>query len=346
MRSSLTYAILIVLVGTAAAVGGGESTWDEAVRDPAAAQLARPSAVQYAWHEQERVMFVCLDPCTWQGREYDNHSTFLKQMNPARLDANQWCKAARAWGAKEILLVCKHCGGFCWWPTETTDYCVKNIAWKGGKGNMVQEVVDACRRHDLKIGVYIYSDDPKYMANIGRGGRTDDPAKQKEWNAKLRKQWEEVLTLCGPDLVQEIWFDGSCIVPLDDIIKKLAPRATILQSPLTDIRWVGNEAGYARDPNWNTLRATDLKSGVATEAHSTPDGDAWAPVECDTTLYDHFWFWSEHAEKHACKSLDKLLHVYMHSAGHGAVLLLNSTAGPTASIAPRPSPRAPPPASA
>lgn len=41
------------------------------------AHLAKPSAAQYAWHEQERIMFVCLDPCTWQGREYDDHSTPL-----------------------------------------------------------------------------------------------------------------------------------------------------------------------------------------------------------------------------------------------------------------------------
>jgi alpha-L-fucosidase len=332
VRISIASAVLFVLLYIPVTANADDSAWEQAFRDPAAAHLPRPSAVQYAWHEQERIAFLCLDPCTWQGREYDNHSTPLKQINPTKLDANQWCEAAKSWGAKEILLVCKHCGGFCWWPTETTDYCVKNIAWKNGKGNMVQDVVDACRRHSLKLGIYIYSDDPKYTANIGRGGRTDDPKKPAEWNAKLRRQWEEVLTMCGPDLVQEIWFDGSCVVPLDDVIKKLAPRATVLQGPLTDLRWVGNEAGCARDPNWNTLRSSDLKSGVATEAHSTPDGDAWAPVECDTTLYNHYWFWSERAEKETCNSLDKLMNIYLRSVGHGAVLLLNSTPNTTGLI--------------
>ena len=53
---------------------------------PAAVQvsevkLARPTPQQYAWHEQERIQFVCLDPCTWEGREYDNHSTPLAAPN-------------------------------------------------------------------------------------------------------------------------------------------------------------------------------------------------------------------------------------------------------------------------
>jgi hypothetical protein len=70
---------------------------------PGEVTLARPTPQQYAWHEQERIMFVCFDPCTWQGREYDNHSTPLSQINPTQLDADQWCRAAKLWGAKEIL---------------------------------------------------------------------------------------------------------------------------------------------------------------------------------------------------------------------------------------------------
>lgn len=325
MKKTLSLVVAGWLCGVGCMTRPGQAAWERAVADPAAAALARPSAAQFAWHEQERIMFVCLDPCTWQGREYDNHSSKLADMKLEKLDVEQWMAAAEAWGAKEIMLVCKHTGGFCWWPTATTEYGIRNIPWKNGRGNLVQEVADACRRHGFKVGVYIYSDDPKYMANIGRGGKTDDPARQEEWNRLLRQQWREVLEIYGQDLVREIWFDGSCIVPLDDIIKAGAPDAVILQSPMTNIRWVGNEAGVASDPNWNTLKSADLKSGVATQAHSTPDGDAWAPVECDTTLYDHYWFWSEWGEKHTRKSLDTLVQRYVQSAGRGSVLLLNST---------------------
>ncbi|MCF7731293.1 MAG: alpha-L-fucosidase [Akkermansiaceae bacterium] len=289
------------------------------------AHLARPSANQYAWHEQERIMFVHFGVATWEGTEYDKDGkTDLSKMNPAGFNAEEICATAQSWGARQILLVCKHVGGFCWWPTETTDYCVRSIPWQGGKGNLVKEVADACRRHGLAMGIYVYSDDPRYTSGIGNGGKTDDPAKQEEWNRLLRKQWEEVLTLCGPDLVREIWFDGSCIVPLTDIIQRLAPDAVVLQSPITNIRWVGNEAGIARDPNWNTLMGSALKSGVATQDHSDPAGDTWAPVECDVPLYNHNWFWNPGNERKRL-SVAQLLDIYVKSAGRGSVLLLNST---------------------
>ena len=87
-----------------------------------------PTPEQYIWHQQERIMFVCLDPCTWQNREYDNFSTPLDSMVLPDLDTDQWCEAAVSWGAQEILFVAKHTGGFCWWQTETTEYSVKSIA--------------------------------------------------------------------------------------------------------------------------------------------------------------------------------------------------------------------------
>ena len=64
-----------------------------------------PTPEQIAWHQMEIEMFVALDPCTWQGREYDDHSTPLSKINPAQLDTEQWCEAAESFGAKQILFV-------------------------------------------------------------------------------------------------------------------------------------------------------------------------------------------------------------------------------------------------
>lgn len=321
-RCILMLSVFFISVLTTVASAG---TWEDAISDPASAHLTRPSVNQFDWHEQERLMFIHFGVATWEGTEYDaDGQTDLSKMNPAGFDADKICEVAKSWGAQEIVLVCKHVGGFCWWQTETTDYSVKSIPWKNGQGDLVKDMAGACRRHGLTMGIYIYSDDPRYTSGIGRGGRTDDPEKQEEWNQLLRQQWEEVLTLVGGDIIREVWFDGSCIIPLDDIIKRLAPNAVIFQGPLTTIRWVGNEAGIANDPNWNTLTMTDLQSGVATQKHSAPDGDAWAPVECDVTLYNHNWFWSPGNESKR-RSVDDLMSIYLQSAGRGSVLLLNST---------------------
>ncbi len=284
--------------------------------------LAKPTAQQYAWQEQERIQFICLDPCTWQGREYDNHSTPLSQMRLEKLDTDQWCRAAVSWGAKEILFVAKHTGGFCWWQTETTEYSVKSIPWKNGKGDLLGEVAEACRRHGLKLGVYVYSGDELWGAIMGSGGRTKDPSKQEAYNKIYRQQMTEVLSRYGK--VEEIWFDGGCIIPLEDIILKYQPEAMKFGGALETIRWPGTESGMVPYPSWSTVDAAAHKAGKGDAARGSPDGDRWLPAECDTPLYDHNWFWAA-ANEQKRKSLPQLINIYYKSAGHGGVLLLNST---------------------
>ena len=285
-------------------------------------KLARPTPQQYAWHEQERIQFVCLDPCTWQGREYDDHSTPLSAINPEQLDTDQWCRAAKCWGAKEILFVAKHTGGFCWWQTETTKYGIKETAWKDGRGDVLAELSASCRKHDLTLGIYVYPGDDTWDAPMGSGGRTKDPAKQEAYNQVFRQQLTEVLTRYGK--ITEVWFDGSCVIDVSDILQQHAAEAVIFQGPQATIRWPGTESGKLPYPAWNALLSQDLKTGTATAVHGNPDGDAWAPLEADTTLYDHNWFWSA-ANEAKRKSLEELMDIYYHSVGHGGVLLLNST---------------------
>lgn len=302
---------------------------EQALADPAAGRLAKPTPGQIEWADMEQEMFVHFGIATWKGQEYDSDGQFdLSKMNPKGFDPGQLCAVARSFGAKQIILVCKHVGGFCWWPTETTDYCVRNIPWKDGKGNLVKEVADACRQNGLKMGIYIYSDDVRYSKAIGRGGRTDDPAKQEEWNQKLRQQWTEVLTICGPDLVREVWFDGGCIVPLKDILDKLAPDAEIFAGPFETIRWPSTESGKLPYPCWSSVAANVYSAGGGDAAATgDPDGPKWCPPECDTILYGrggHNWFWSAVNESRR-RTLDELMDVYLKSVGRGGVLLLNST---------------------
>jgi alpha-L-fucosidase len=293
------------------------------------AQPGIPTPEQIAWHEMEIQMFLCLDPCTWQGREYDDHSTPLEAINPSLLDTDQWCETAKSFGAKQILFVAKHTGGFCWWPTETTEYCVRNIPWKNGKGDVLGELAESCKRHGLKLGVYIYPGDDQWGAGIGSGGRTADPAKQEEYNEVLRRQWTEVLTNYGE--ISELWFDGSCVIDLSDIILTYAPKAMVFQGPHATLRWPGNEHGIAPEPAWQTVRRDGAASGGATGSHSDPNGEVWLPMEMDTPLLDHKWFWAPDTD-HMLKPLDKLMEIYLSSVGRGGVLLLNATPDTTGLI--------------
>lgn len=280
---------------------------------------AKPSAAQYRWHETERIMFICLDPATWQNREYDDHSTPLSSIDPHALDTDQWCEAAVSWGAKQILHVAKHVGGFCWWQTDTSDYGVKETPWRDGKGDVVADLSRSCEKFGLRLGIYLSPADDLHDAGVGAASR--DAAKRAEYETCYRRQLTELLSRYGE--ISEVWFDGNCVIPVDDILKRYAPGAVVFQSPSATIRWCGNETGYVPYPAWNSLSGETLRSGGGTSLSGDPDGDAWAPIEADTTLYDHFWFWSEEKSRKV-KSLEQLVGIYYRSAGHGAVMLLNA----------------------
>ena len=124
--------------------------------------------------------------------------------------------------------------------------------------------------------------------------------------------------------------------PSQILLTEYAPRAMVFQSSAATIRWGGNEAGYVPYPSWNAVDREILQKGTATAADSKPDGNAWAPLEADTTLYEAAWFWSE-AKSQTAKSVEQLMEIYYKTVGHGAVLLLNAapdTSGriPTADV--------------
>lgn len=102
-------------------------------------------------------MFVQLDPATHQEREYDDGSTPMEELTFENLDANEWCKAAKAFGAKEIVFMLAHSGGFCMWPSSTTNYHIGNTPYKGGNGDVVKDFAQACRDNGLNAGFYLWA---------------------------------------------------------------------------------------------------------------------------------------------------------------------------------------------
>jgi len=291
---------------------------------------ALPSPQQVQWQNMERTMFVHFAPNTWQGTELDNRSTPLLRINPEKLDVNQWIDAAESFGAKMIIFVARHVGGFCMWQTESTDYSIKNTPYKNGKGDVLDELAKACFKRGMRLGVYIYPGDDTWGAYLGGGGKTKDPDRQEGYNKVLRLQWEEVLSRYG-NQIHEIWYDGGLVVPLEDIVKKYSPNAIVFQGPFANIRWVGNEQGIAPYPAWNSVKLADAKTGVATGAHGDPDGEVWMPLEVDVTLKDHNWFWSPTNSKNL-RNLDQLMDIYYKSVGRGGLLLLNAAPDTTGLI--------------
>lgn len=288
-----------------------------AAAESAGAARAIPSADQVAWQDLEVGMFIHFAPNTWQDKEGDDLSTPLDAINP-EIDTDNWAECAVNLGARYIVFVAKHVGGFCMWQTETTAYSIRHTKWKDGRGDVLAELSASCKKHGLRLGVYLSPRDDYFGA--GTGGVCKDPGKQAAYNAMYRTQLTEVLTRYGQ--MVEVWFDGSSVVPTSDLVRKYAAHAAIFQGPDATIRWVGNEYGFAPYPLWNAETRADARTGTSTSMHGDPEGDTWIPIESDVSIRRPNWFWSTKNE-HNLMTLEQLVEVYYRSVGRGSQLLLN-----------------------
>jgi alpha-L-fucosidase len=287
----------------------------------AAAQptLPRPSPEQAEWLDAGVGIFVHWAPNVYQGSEGDDLSTPSDKINPDKFDATKIAAAAKSAGAGYLIFVAKHGGGYCAWQTDTTDYSLKTSPWKSGRGDMVADLAAACQKHGLRYGVYLCPQSDTHK--VGVGGHAANAEKQKEYNEIYRRQLTEILTNYGP--MFEMWFDGGNVVPVNDVIAKLAPGIITFQGRrLNSSRWVGTEHGFAPYPCWNTI---DWKEGeTPKEGGGTPTGNVWCPAECDVSILRPAWFWRQGSDSRIL-SLDALVEIYYMSVGRGVNLLLNIT---------------------
>lgn len=247
-------------------------------------------------------------------KDWDMQEMSAAAFNPEKLDCEQWIKTIKAAGARYAILVCKHHDGFANWPSKYTDYSVSNTPWKGGKGDVVREFTDACRKYDVKVGLY-YS--PAQFGSVKMDA--------KEYDDYFINQISELLSNYGK--IDYLWFDGCGseghqydTKRIVAEIRRLQPEILIFNMWDPDTRWVGNEAGVANSPNFNTV--SELDFSVMTEDKDSLGKTAFLPAECDCRMCFENWFYSENDEN-TVKSLDELMGLYYYSVGRGANLLIN-----------------------
>src|SRR3954469_8641219 len=156
-----------------------------------------PTAAQLQWHRDELAMFLHFGVNTFTNREWGDGTESTSIFNPTALDARDWARAAKRGGCRSMVLTAKHHDGFCLWPTKTTLHSVAASPFRGGKGDVVREFVDACRTEDLRVGLYLSPWDRNHPAY------GDSP----RYNDIYITQLTELLTQYGP--IAEVWFDGA-----------------------------------------------------------------------------------------------------------------------------------------
>jgi len=292
-----------------------------------------PSARQAQWHQMEFYGFLHFTVNTFTDKEWGYGDEDPAGFNPTDFDANQIVGTAKEAGMKGLILTCKHHDGFCLWPSTYTEHSVKRSPWKGGQGDVVREISDACRRNGLRFGVYLSPWDRNH-AEYGR------PA----YLVYFRNQLRELLTQYGP--LFEVWFDGAnggdgfyggaretrkidATAYYDwpttwQIVRDLQPNACLFSDAGPDVRWVGNEQGKAGETCWATSNRADFAPGKADTGRlnrGDRPGTDWVPPECDVSIRPG-WFY--HAkEDDRVKSPKELVDLYYASVGRGGSLLLN-----------------------
>lgn len=285
--------------------------------------------------------FVHFSPNTYTNLEWGDGTEDPTIFNPTELDCEQWVKAVKSAGMKGLILTAKHHDGFCLWQTKYTEHSMKNSPYKNGKGDIVKECADACKKYGIKFGFYLspWDRNSKYYG-------TD------EYNNYYVNQLTELLTNYGE--IFHVWFDNACgegpngkkqVYDFDRYIKtirKYQPNATFFNDK-GGMRWCGNEAGSAAHAQWcvvpyelcsisehkteieplmegslDDIRNNDVALGsIANIMYSK--ALTFCPAETDMSIRPG-WFYHENEEPH---SLDRLFNTYLRTVGGNTTFNLN-----------------------
>lgn len=293
---------------------------------------AVPSQRQLEWHKMEYYAFIHFNMNTFTDMEWGMGSEKPERFNPTELNAEQWVEVIKNAGMKGVILTAKHHDGFCLWPSKYTEHSVKNSPWREGKGDVVKELSQACKKHGIKFGVYLSPWDrnhPEYA--------------REAYVAYFHNQLRELLTNYGE--IFEVWFDGANggdgyygganeVRKIDaktyyqwdkvrEIVRELQPNAVIFGDN-DDVRWVGNEEGVGGEVSWATINMDKIPEGLSQNEHLSmgdAGGKAWIPAEVDVSVRPG-WYYHQR-EDHQVKSLEHLTQIYYNSVGRNASLLLN-----------------------
>ncbi|MEP7376513.1 MAG: alpha-L-fucosidase [Chitinophagaceae bacterium] len=284
-----------------------------------------PTKQQLAWHEMEYYWFIHFGPNTFTDKEWGHGDEPEDIFNPTELDCRQWARVAKQAGARGIIITAKHHDGFCLWPSKYSKHTVRESKWKDGKGDVVGDLMKACKEYGLKFGVYLSPWDrnhPKYGTS--------------EYNEVYVNTMKELITRYGPFF--EFWWDGANgegpngkkqeynFRRFENTMRKLAPNTVVFSDIGPDIRWVGNENGIAGKTNWNLLDTAGFKRGNGAPSTDTlnqgnENGKNWIPAECDVSIRPGWFYHKEEDGK--VKTAEQLFDLYLKSVGRGANFLLN-----------------------
>lgn len=323
LKNSIIYFFIVIF-----SIGCSDNVKDPAPYGPV------PTERQLEWHKMKYYAFIVFGPSTFTDMEWGYGDESPEIFNPTELDVRQWARVVKEAGMEGIMVTAKHHDGFCLWPSKYTDHTVASSPWKKGKGDILKELREACDEYGLKLGMYLSPWDRNHP-DYGTPKYVDF----------FQNQLKELLTNYGE--IFEVYFDGANggdgyygganeVRRIDNkvyydwdntwkIVRDLQPNAVIFGDGGPDLRWIGNEQGYAQDPNWSIMDSKTFYPGgpVTHETLQTgdEDGDLWVPSEVNTSIRPG-WLFHE-SENNKVKSVNQLIKNWYYSVGMNGGFILN-----------------------
>lgn len=315
------------------------------------AQQPRPTKEQLQWQDAEIGVVFHYDLHVFDGQKYKQGNNRVEPVldynmfNPEQLDTDQWVKAAKAAGAKFAILTVTHETGFALYQSDINPYCMKALKFQDGRGDVLRDFVNSCRKYGLLPGIYLGI---RWNAFFGvhdfkvEGDSQFAKNRQLAYKKLCEGMVKELCTRYGDIFM--FWFDGGADDPTNNgadvlpIVQKYQPKCLFYHNAQrADFRWGGSESGTVPYPCWATFpfpfshsKNQDLifADNFNLLKHGDKQGKYWMPAMSDAPLRGsngrHEWFW-EPEDEAAIEPLEDLMHMYKNSVGHNSTLILGLT---------------------
>ncbi|MCH7225175.1 alpha-L-fucosidase [Haloferula sp. A504] len=155
-----------------------------------------------------------------------------RTFNPTDYDPDAWVKLAKLAGCKYMVLTTKHHNGFCLWPTKTTEFSVANTPYKK---DIVKAYVEACRRHEMKVGFYFSPEDFLFIHKQGHEIRRKadyaNISSNKDLLAHNQAQIRELFGGAYGD-IDVAFLDAFDNAVIRDLIHQLQPKCLVTRGEM------------------------------------------------------------------------------------------------------------------
>ncbi len=283
-------------------------------------------AGQYRGHQQARggaewIMNRCKIPMA----EYQERA---RSFDPTAWDPDAVAKLAESAGMRYLIFTAKHHDGFAMFPTQASTF---NIVDHAGQGDIVGPLVEACRRHGLKAGLY-YSQSQDWN---NPGGATARKEMAEGWPNPDAEEVDAFSAAHGG-----AWDPGQLTRSFADYVDQVGlpqVRELLTRYEDTAILWWDTPMGITTDQARRYTELLALKPGIITNDRlKRPDfpGDTSTPeghVPGDSEVDERDWeacmtmgtSWGYKSWEEDWKSAQTLIRTLVDAASKGGNFLLN-----------------------